>query len=467
MVRTYRKNRSKSTTNKNTRQNKAGCRGNLRIINRDEALNHDNETLNHKNEALNHNVSTALNQSVTVELPVSLADVIHGVSDEIERLAGEAGLRIMQAVTRAEIDSIVGDRGKHNPDRQAYRWGSQGGYAVLAGKKVPLRRGRVRDRDGKEITLQSYERFQSPPRRQESVTRKLIHGISTRHYDKAIEDFTDGYGISRSAVSREFIRATQGTLRQLCERRIDELGRIVVLMLDGKEIAGESVIVALGVDEQGTKHILGLMQGGTENSRVVQHLLDDLIDRGLNASQPMLVVLDGGKALRKAADKTFGSTGFVQRCQIHKRRNVVDHLPKEYQGSVDQRMRTAYAMNDYDQALKQLLKTVTWLDRINPSAANSLSEGLEETLTLHRLGIPEGIRRSLQSTNLIESAFSVAQTVTGRVKRWRGGDMRLRWMASGLLAAEQKFRKIRGYKQMSKLFAALDQGKVDSTSAAA
>ena len=453
MVRTYRKNRSKSTTHTNTRQNKAVGRGNVRIIDRDEALSHD--------------VSTALSRSVTVELPVSLADVIDGVSDEIERLAGEAGLRIMQAVTQSEIDSIVGDRGKHDPNRQAYRWGSQGGYAVLAGKKVSLRRGRVRDCDGKEIALQSYERFQSPPRRQESVTRKLIRGISTRHYDKAIEDFTEGYGISKSAVSREFIQATRGTLKQLCERRIDELGRIVVLMLDGKEIAGESVIVALGVDEQGTKHILGLMQGGTENSRVVQHLLDDLIERGLTTSHPMLIVLDGGKALRKAVNRTFGHECPVQRCQIHKRRNVVDHLPKEYQGSVDQRMRTAYAMNDYDQALKQLHKTVTWLEGINPSAANSLREGLEETLTLHRLGLPEGVRKSLQSTNLIESAFSVAHTVTSRVKRWQGGDMRLRWMASGLLAAEQKFRKIRGYQMMPKLLAALDQGKVDSTSAAA
>ena len=460
MARTYRKNRNKSTTYKKTRQNQAGSCGNLQIIDRDEALNHDNETLS-------HDVSTSLSQPVTVELPVSLADVIHGVSDEIERLAGEAGLRIMQAVTQSEIDSIVGDRGKHDPDRQAYRWGSQGGYAVLAGKKVPLRRGRVRDRDGKEITLQSYERFQSPPRRQKSVTRKLIRGISTRKYEQAIEDFTDGYGISRSAVSREFIQATRGTLRQLCERRIDELGRIVVLMMDGKEIAGESVIVALGVDEQGTKHVLGLMQGGTENSRVVQHLLDDLIERGFNTSHPMLIVLDGSKALRKAVNRTFGHECPVQRCQIHKRRNVVDHLSKEYQRSVDQRLRTAYAMNDYDQAMKQLLKTVTWLDRINPSAANSLREGLEETLTLHRLGLPEGIRKSLQSTNLIESAFSVAQTVTGRVKRWRGGDMRLRWMASGLLAAEQKFRKIRGYQMMPKLLAALDQGKVDSTSAAA
>lgn len=193
-----------------------------------------------------------------------------------------------------------------------------------------------------------------------------------------------------------------------------------------------------------------------KNSTVVQHLLDDLIERGLDATQPMLIVLDGSKALRKAVDKTFGDRCAVQRCQIHKRRNVKDHLPAEYQGSADQRIRTAYAMRDYEQAKEQLLKTVAWLEGINPSAASSLKEGLEETLTLHRLGLPEPLRKSLQSTNLIESALSVAADVTGRVKRWRGGDMRLRWSAAGLLMAEKRFRRVRGYKLMPKLFATLD-----------
>jgi transposase-like protein len=207
---------------------------------------------------------------VSVELPVSLAEVIEGVSEEIERLTGEAGLLIMKAVMDAEVESLAGPKGEHDPERTATRWSSQPGYVVPAGKKVNLVKPRVRDLGGHERSLRSYRRFQSPPRRQRSIVQKLIHGISTRKYEQAIDDFTDGYGISRSAVSRELIQATRGSLQALCQRRIDELGRLAVLMIDGKEIEGECVVVALGVDSTGEKHILGLMQGSTENSAVVQ-----------------------------------------------------------------------------------------------------------------------------------------------------------------------------------------------------
>jgi transposase-like protein len=405
----------------------------------------------------------ALTERVAVELPVSLAEVIDGVSDEIERLAGTAGLLIMREVMAAEVTSLAGPKGKHDASRELFRWGHQAGYGVLGGTKVQLEHPRVRNREGHEVALQSYERFQSPPRRQRSIVKKLVQGISTRKYVKAVEEFTDGYGISKSAVSRELVTATRGGLQALCERRIDALGRLAVLMIDGKEFAGEHVIVALGVDGTGKKHVLGLVQGGTENSTVVQHLLDDLMERGLDTKQRMLIVLDGSKALRKAVNKTFGQRCPVQRCQIHKRRNVKDHLPPEYQGSADQRIRTAYAMKDHDEAKKQLLKTVAWLEGINPSAASSLQEGLEETLTLHRLDLPETLRQSLQSTNLIESALSVAADVTRRVKRWRGGDMRLRWTAAGLVQAEKNFRRV----AMAKLLTALDQRDVAETSRAA
>ncbi len=441
MAQRYRKTRSAS----NREGRKASGGRQPRIVGRDEALT----------------------DRVAVELPVSLAEVIDGVSEEIERLAGAAGLLIMREVMDAEMASLAGPKGEHDPQREAFRWGHQAGYAVLGGIKVGLEHPRVRSRNGREVTLHSYERFQSPPRRQRSIVKKLVHGISTRKYEKAVEAFTEGYGISKSAVSRELVAATRGGLQALCERRIDSLGRLTVLMIDGKEFAGEHVIVALGVDETGKKHILGLVQGSTENSNVVQHLLDDLVERGLDTTQPTLIVLDGSKALRKAVNKTFGDRCPVQRCQIHKRRNVKDHLPPSYQGSVDQRIRTAYAMKDYDQAKAQLLKTVAWLEEINPSAASSLHEGLEETLALHRLGLPDSLRKSLQSTNLIESALSVAADVTRRVKRWRGGDMRLRWSAAGLLHAEKNFRRVRGYKAMSKLLTALDRRDVAETTEAA
>jgi transposase-like protein len=258
-------------------------------------------------------------------------------------------------------------------------------------------------------------------------------------------------------VSRELVAATKGALQKLCERRLEHL-RLAVLMIDGKQLYGECVVTALGVDVQGNKHVLGLMQGATENSTVVQQLLDDLVERGLDTTQAMLTVLDGGKALRKAVRNTLGDRSPVQRCQLHKRRNVKELLPQEFQGSADQRIKAAYAMKDFDQAKAQLEKTVEWLEGINPSAAASLREGLEETLTLHRLGLPEALRKSFQSTNLIESALSVASDVAGRVKRWRAGDMRLRWLAAGLLAAEKQFRRVRGHKLMPKLLAALDVG---------
>ena len=398
---------------------------------------------------------------VLVELSVPVAEVIDGISEEVERLAGEAGVLIMKAVMNAEVESLAGPKGRHDPQRRATRWTSQGGYVVLAGKKVNVIRPRVRTLEGAEVGLTSYQRFQSRSRRARSISRKLLHGISTRKYERAVEDLTDGYGISRSAVSRELVEATRGSLQKLCERRIDELGRLVVLMIDGKEIEGECVVTALGVDSTGKKHILGLVQGTTENSTVVQHLLDDLVERGLDTAQRMLIVLDGshvlerseGKALRKAVRKTFGDGSPVQRCQVHKRRNVREHLPPEYQASADQRMRTAYGMRDYEPAKAQLLKTVDWLEGINPSAAGSLREGLEETLTLHRLGLPMALRKSFDTTNLIESAFSVTEDLTGRVKRWRGGDMRLRWTAAGLMMAEHQFRRVRGCQLMPQLLA--------------
>lgn len=402
--------------------------------------------------------SQALGSQVSVELPVSVAEVIDGVSEEIERLTGQAGLLIMRAVMDAEVESLAGPKGRHDPDRTAMRWTEQPGYVVLAGKKVKVTKPRVRDKAGHEVPLSSYEQFQSPPRRQASICRKLIHGLSTRKYEQAIDDFTEGYGISKSAVSRELVAATKGSLQKLCERRLEELGRLAVLMIDGKQLHGECVVIALGVDLQGNKHILGLVQGASENSTVVQHLLDDLVERGLDTKQPMLTVLDGSKALRKAVRQTLGDRSPVQRCHIHKRRNVKELLPQEFQRSADQRIKAAYGMKDFDQAKAQLEKTVDWLEGINPSAAASLREGLEETLTLHRLGLPEALRKSFQTTNLIESALSVASDVAGRVKRWRAGDMRLRWIAAGLLAAEKQFRRVRGHKLMPKLLAALDAG---------
>lgn len=393
---------------------------------------------------------------VSVEVPVSLSEVIDGIGQSVEELAGEAGLRIMQALMESEVESLAGPKGTHEPDRPNSRWGGQGGYVVLAGKKVRVKRPRVRDVRNQEVPLGTYAQFQSPPRRSASIYRPLIHGISTRKYERAIERFTEGYGIKKSSISRSFIPAARKALKELCERRIDSLGRMVVLMLDGQHFAGECVMVALGVDESGKKHLLGLVQGATENAVAVQQLLDDLIERGLDVQQKRLIVIDGSKALRKAVNKTFGEDCAVQRCQLHKRRNVVELMPESHQRMTDQRLCAAYAMSHYADAKKALLASVEWLEDLNPTAAASLREGLEETLTLHRLGVPEALRKSLFSTNLIESALSVGRDLTRRVKHWRKGDMRLRWAAAALLSVEQRFRRVRGYASMCRLVQALE-----------
>lgn len=215
-------------------------------------------------------------------------------------------------------------------------------------------------------------------------------------------------------------------------------------------------VVALGVDETGRKHVLGLVQGATENATVVQGLLDDLVERGLHPQAKRLYVLDGAKALRAAVKKTFGDASPVQRCQVHKQRNVAGYLRDEHQGQLVRRLRAAYGLTKYGAAKKLLMQTVDWLEEINPSAAASLREGLDETLTLHRLKVPEELRRSLRSTNLIEDGLSLPVDLTRRVKRWRGGDMRLRWTAAGLLAAERRFHRIKGCKSMPVLMAALE-----------
>jgi putative transposase len=233
----------------------------------------------------------------------------------------------------------------------------------------------------------------------------------------------------------------------LCERRLEDLN-LVVLMIDGIHFGGQVLVVALGIAEGGEKHVLGVWQGATENTAVVKGLLEDLVDRGLDLKRRYLVVMDGSKALRAGVERVFGEQVEVQRCQIHKRRNVREYLPENCQKDYDRRMRNAYAMNNYAEAKEALQKIFRQLERINPSAARSLEEGLEETLTVHRLGIGGVLRRKLATTNPIESCLSTVQRVARNVKRWREGDQPLRWTATGLLEAEKKFRRIKGYQEI-------------------
>jgi putative transposase len=270
-----------------------------------------------------------------------------------------------------------------------------------------------------------------------------------------VQSVLSGYGIRKSSVSRHFVWATANQLRALCEKKLEELN-LVAILIDGIEFAGQVLIVALGVEESGTKHVLGLWQGATENATVCKALLEDLVERGLNQQRRYLFVLDGSKALRAAVEKIFGARAEVQRCQIHKRRNVRDHLPEGCRADYERQLRNAYAMSSYEDAKGALEKLFRQLERINPSAARSLEEGMEETLTVHRLGLSPLLRRSLASTNIIESCLSTVRHVSRNVKRWQGGDHIARWTAAGLLEAEKKFRKVKGYRELKELAAKLN-----------
>ncbi|MGH9555708.1 MAG: IS256 family transposase [Terriglobales bacterium] len=389
-------------------------------------------------------------RELAVHLPLPLVEVWEEMQAEVERLTGEAGLQIVRAILEEEVRQKVGPPYRPDGDAGARRWGRQPGYVVFGGQKIPLARPRVRTRTGEEVALENYRRLQQDGRMQRAVAEGLVCGLSTRKYRRAVQSVLEGYGIRKSSVSRHFVRATASQLRELCERRLEKLN-LVALLIDGIEFASQTLIVALGVDENGVKHVLGLWQGATENATVCKALLEDLVARGVNPERRYLFVLDGSKALRAAVDKVFGARAEVQRCQLHKRRNVKDHLPEHCRADYDRQLRNAYAMTSYADAKAALEKLFRQLERINPSAARSLEEGMEETLTLHRLGVSTLLRRSLATTNIIESCLSTVRHVARNVKRWQAGDHVARWTAAGLVEAEKKFRKVKGYRELKEL----------------
>jgi putative transposase len=383
------------------------------------------------------------------------------LSESLETLSAQAGLLVMDALLSAEIAQKLGQRGKQG----AYRHGHQAGYVIYDGRKVPVKRPRVRTKEGEEVPLENYQKFQKDGDRQKAVARHLMRQCSTRNFEGALNDSMEGYGIKKSSVSAQWKVATAKQLQALMERKVPE--DLVGLLLDGKHFQEDCIVVAMGITLDGTKHILGLWQGSTENSTLVKDLLTDLVERGLNPQKPLLIVLDGGKALRKAVDEVFGRMAVVQRCRVHKQRNVLDYLPKQMRRKVAWRLQAAWALEDMTQARKELESIARDLEKSCPAAARSLREGLEETLTLQGLGINDALLTSLASTNLIESAFSQCEAYCGRVKRWRSGDMTQRWAASALFWSEKQFRKVRGYSHLPQLQEALIQSVLEPIKKAA
>jgi putative transposase len=381
------------------------------------------------------------------ELPME--ELLAGIRNDIEAFGAEVALKIIQGVMQQEVERKTGQWGAQT----AYRHGTQPGYVIYSGRKVSVERPRLRRKDDEEMPLSSYRAFQSRGKMQEAVARQLTRQCSTRDYEGAIDSVVDGYGIQKSSVSRHWKAATALELEKLCQRPVP--ADLLALLIDSQYFAEECITVVIGVRPEGTKQVLGLWHGATENSTVVKALLEDLVERGLNPERKILIVIDGAKALRKAVQMIFGDRAAVQRCRVHKQRNVVEHLPKEKRQQAIWRLRAAWAKADWKEAGKELKAVAKWLEEISPGAARSLEEGMEETLTLQKLGINSKLCQSLSSTNLIESCFSRTASWTRRVKHWRGAKMILRWSAAALLQAEKGFRKVRGYRTMHELETAL------------
>jgi transposase-like protein len=392
-----------------------------------------------------------------VQLPLGAEALQEMLSGDLHGFAISLGLLVAQRLLEEEVNRLCGARYVRQAERRHTRYGRQAGFVSLGGQKLAIERPRVRKAGGgSEAELAMYQLLQSPEAMPEAALKRMVRGVSTRDYEQVVDLAREGFGVQKSSVSRAFVKATAEGIRELSQRRLDG-DRFLAIFLDGVEYAGETLLVALGITDQGEKKILGLRQGATENAAVCTSLLEDLQERGLDTSQPVVLVLDGAKALRAAVKRVWGDKAIVQRCQIHKRRNILAHLPEKHHDELYRQLALAYGETDYERGLKQLKTTARWLERISPDAAASLREGMEESLTVVKLDLPEQLRRTLATTNPIESALSVTRRVTARVTRWRDGDMRLRWCTAGLLRAEQKFRRVKGYRHLAQLERALNR----------
>lgn len=408
-------------------------------------------------------VATQADAAEVADLPqevrLALADIAGAAREGLLAMSVAAGLAVMQAMFQAEITAVAGPKGKHDPDRGAVRHGSGKGSVTLGGRRVPVSRPRARTLEGHEVPLESYTQFAADDLLSQVVLERMLAGVATRRHARTAEpvgaQVTDAAtSTSRSAVSRRFVRETETALAELLARDLTDED-IKVLMLDGEHMAGRCVVVALAITADGRKLPVGLWDGATENKTVVRSLLADLVSRGLSADDGLLVVIDGAKALSTAVREVFGRNAAVQRCTLHKRRNVADHLPDKEKAWVDAKLVKAFTHPDHEQGLRNAKHLAGLLDKGYPGAAASLREGLDEMFTVARLGIDGRLARTLTTSNPVESMISIARTTNRNVTRWRDGHMVLRWTAAGMLNAERSFRRVKGYKQMPQLITAL------------
>jgi transposase-like protein len=406
-------------------------------------------------------MTEAVESPLPAEIQEALGELVGAAREGLLALSVGVGLRVVHELMEAEVTEIVGPKGKHDLERAASRHGHEDGSLTLGGRRVPVSRPRVRSVDGRELPVATYQYFADRDPLQRAVMDRMLAGVSTRKFAKVGEPVGEpvertATSTRKSTVSEMFIEKTRTALEELMCRRLDDM-RLAVMMLDGLEIADRVHVVALGVTTEGVKVPLGLWEGSTENATLARTLLSDLVERGLDPGQAILFVLDGGKALRRAIKDVFGEYALVHRCHRHKERNVLDLLPERDRPRILARIRGVWALKDAVEAETQLERLAADLERSWPDAAASMREGLPETLTLMRLGITGRLAKSLSSTNPIESMIEIVRHTQRNVKRWQDGDMRKRWTAAGMLQAEQQFRRVIGYSDLSKLVIAIER----------
>jgi putative transposase len=368
------------------------------------------------------------------------------------------GLQAVEDVLHHEVQALAGPRyARGDSAPHLVRWGRQRGSVYLADQKLPIQVPRVRNRQaGVELPLQSYQQLQQPRAADEGMLRRVLYGLSCRNYGLAAEAVPEAFGLSRSTISRRYMRATARKLQALQERRLDAYD-FVALLLDGKTFVDDTMVIALGITLRGEKVLLGFVQTGTENATTCAVFLRSLLDRGLRVTDGVLVVLDGSKGLRRAVQDVFGPQVQIQRCTWHKRENVVAYLPKHLQSTWRAKLQQAYRQPTLAAAHAALTRLQNELRRLNEDAARSLAEGMDDTLTLHRLGVADGLGVSLLTTNGLESVMALVEQRVGKVDRWTTSDQKQRWLATVLLEIEPRLRRLRGYRALPQLRVALQQ----------
>ena len=401
------------------------------------------------------------------QVTITLAELAGAAREGLLALAVGTGLGVLGSLLDADVERLAGPKGRHNPQRAAVRHGTQPSKVTLGGRRVRVDRPRVRSADGTaELPLVTWQAFATTKLLDQLTLERMLAKLSTRRYQVGLEPVGSAVeqaatGTSKSAVSRRFVAATEHALAELLAQDLSTLD-LVALMVDGIKVAERTCVVALGITLDGTKIPLALVEGATENATVVRDLLADLRERGLETTRPILCVIDGAKALRRAISDVFDHP-IVQRCQLHKLRNVCDRLPDAVASTVAKRMRRAYHHADALVAQAELEALVRELDRSHPGAAASLREGMAETLTIGRLGVPPTLARTLRSTNSVESMIAICRDHAANVKRWRDGRMVLRWVAAGMGEAAKQFRRVNGYLYLPALRATLDATISDVT----